>query len=94
MRINGIIWLSQIIDKLISKHSVEIYEVEEIFVADPLIRFIENGERKGEDVYAAYGQTDSGRYLMVIFIYKKTREALVVSARDMTKTEKRLYARR
>jgi uncharacterized DUF497 family protein len=58
------------------------------------MRFIENGERKGEDVYAAYGQTDSGRYLMVIFIYKKTYEALVLTARDMTQTEKRLYARR
>ncbi|XOF33610.1 MAG: hypothetical protein ACL93V_16705 [Candidatus Electrothrix sp. YB6] len=26
---------------------------------------------QGEDLYDAYGQTDSGRYVLVVFIYKE-----------------------
>lgn len=39
------------------------------------------------------GQTESGRYLIVFFIYKSTREALILSARDMDKKERRQYER-
>jgi uncharacterized DUF497 family protein len=36
----------------------------------------------------------SGRYLVVIFIYKPTaRKALVISARDMDKKERKSYGR-
>ena len=49
---------------------------------------------QGEDLYRALGHSDSGRYLTVFFIYKKTREALVISARDMTQKEKRQYEKR
>jgi hypothetical protein len=37
---------------------------------------------------------ESGRYLSVFFIYKQTREALILSARDMDRKEKRRYDRR
>ena len=57
-------------------------------------RFIEKGERKGEDVYLALGQSDAGRYLAVLFIYKKTREALILSARDMAAKERKCYGKR
>ncbi|PIQ94704.1 MAG: hypothetical protein COV68_03235, partial [Nitrospirae bacterium CG11_big_fil_rev_8_21_14_0_20_41_14] len=49
---------------------------------------------KGEDLYRALGQTDSGRYLTVFFIYKETHEALVISARDMTDKERKNCAKR
>jgi uncharacterized DUF497 family protein len=39
----------------------------------------------------AYGQTQAGRYLIVIFIRKSHAAALPISARDMTKTEQRYY---
>lgn len=39
MRIEGIIWLNQVVDKLASKHSVEPYEVEEVFENRPRFRF-------------------------------------------------------
>ena len=39
----------------------------------------------------AYGQTDAGRYLFVVFIYKLNRRALILSARDMTDKERQLY---
>ena len=94
MRIEGIVWLDQIVDKLASKHSVEIYEVEEVFGGKPKFRFVEKGERENENVYFALGQTEAGRYLIVIFIYKQTKEALILSARNMTDKERRMYGRK
>lgn len=94
MRIDGFIWLDQIIDKLISKHSVETYEVEEVFTVSPKFRFVEKGERKNEDVYMALGQSESGRYLIVLFIRKQNGEALILSARDMAPKERRMYERK
>ena len=58
-----------------------------------MILFIE-GERKGEDMYLALGQTDAGRYLSTLFIYKKTKEALILSARDMVKRERIKYGKK
>lgn len=94
MKIDGIIWLDQIVDKLASKHSVETYEVEEVLLLRPKFRFVEKGERENEDVYLALGQTDGGRYLTVLFIYKQSKEALILSARDMARKEKRMYGRK
>ncbi|MGH9800965.1 MAG: BrnT family toxin [Blastocatellia bacterium] len=94
MRINEIIWLDAIIDKLARKHGVDIDEVEEVFGSRPQIRFVEKGERAGEDVYMASGQTDSGRYLTVLFIRKANGDALILSARDMANWEKKRYERK
>jgi uncharacterized protein len=94
LRITGLIWLDAIVEKLASKHHVEPYEVEELFDASPKFRFVENGHRPGEDVYAALGRTEAGRYLIAFFILKLDGRALPVSARDMTPAEKRLYGRK
>ena len=94
MKIAGIIWLRDIVDKLVFKHHVEPREVEELLHNRPKIRFVEKGERKGEDVYLGLGQTDAGRYLAVLFIHKKTREALILSARDMANKERRQYGKK
>ncbi|MDP2605536.1 MAG: BrnT family toxin [Deltaproteobacteria bacterium] len=91
MKIGGIIWLRHVVDKLAFKHHVEPYEVEELLDNRPKIRFVEKGERKGEDVYLALGQTDAGRYLAALFIHKKTKEALILSARDMADRERKRY---
>lgn len=94
MNIEGIIWLNQFVDKLAFKHQVETYEVEEVLSENPKFRFVEKGERKGENIYMALGQTESGRYLTVLFIYKQTKEALILSARDMAKKERKMYGRK
>lgn len=91
MKIKGLIWLDEIIEKLLSKHNVRQSEVREVLSKKPHFRFIEKGHRPGENVYAAMGRPDSGRYLIVFFIYKKDRHALILSARDMTQTERRRY---
>jgi hypothetical protein len=94
MNIDGIIWLRDVVDKLAFKHHVEPEEVEEALNNKPKIRFVEKGKRKGEDVYLALGQTDTGRYLAVLFIYKKTKELLILSARDMAKKERKQYGKK
>jgi len=70
------------------------YEVEEVLSGKPKIRLVEKGKREGEDVYLALGQTASGRYLTVLFIYKQTEEALILSARDMAAKERRQYGKK
>jgi uncharacterized DUF497 family protein len=94
MKIDGLIWLRDIVDKLAWKHQVDPEEVEEVLNNQPKIRFVEKGERKGEDVYLALGQTDAGRYLAVLFIYKKTKEALILSAREMANKERKQHGKK
>ena len=93
MRIDEIIWLQQFVEKLATKHGVEKTEVEEVLTNCPRFRFASKGDRPGEDVYSAMGQTDAGRYLIVFFIQKPNCRALIISARDMDKTERRNYGR-
>ncbi len=91
MKIEGIIWLRDIVDKLALKHHVGTQEVEEALSDKPKFRLVEKGEREGEGVYLALGRTSAGRYLTVLFIYKKTKEILILSARDMARKERRQY---
>jgi len=58
---------------------------------DPRIRRLEGGRVKGEDLFIAFGRTDAGRYLSVLFVCKKDKRALIISARDMTKKERKKY---
>jgi uncharacterized DUF497 family protein len=92
--IDDFIWLPDFIDKLAVKHQVSQDEVEEVFFDRPRYRFVESGYRPGEDVYAASGQTDGSRYLIVFFIQKPSHRALILSARDMDETERRRYERK
>ncbi|MCB0260547.1 MAG: BrnT family toxin [Calditrichaeota bacterium] len=94
MYIDDIIWLDDIIDKIEHKHRVLPEEVEEVFYNIPKYRKAQKGKYEGEDLYYAYGRTDSGRYLLVVFIYKENREALIISARDMDKQERKRYGKK
>ena len=69
-------------------------EVEEVPGNHPKFRFVDKGERDDENVYLALGRTDSGRYLAVIFIYKQTQEALILSARDMARKERKQHGKK
>ncbi|GAB4155494.1 MAG: hypothetical protein Fur0021_22930 [Candidatus Promineifilaceae bacterium] len=60
MKINGFIWLEDIVEKLAAKHQVAPEEVEQIFSNYPGIRRMKKGHFRGEDVYRALGQTDGG----------------------------------
>jgi uncharacterized protein len=94
MYIDDFIWPPVIVEKLAVKHNVTQDEVEEVFFNSPRFRFVESGRRYGEDVYLATGQTDAGRYLIVIFVRKEENIALILSARDMDRKERKRHGRK
>ena len=67
----------------ISGHDVSPEEVEEVFDSKPHIR---KGRKK---TYLAFGLTDFGRYLLVVFKYRGEETIRPITARDMTSKEKR-----
>lgn len=94
MVVDEILWLDEVVEKIERKHQVSQDEVEEVFYNRPRYRKAQKGRFEGEDLYYAYGRTDLGRYLFVVFILKKSREALVISARDMNANERKRYAKK
>jgi uncharacterized protein len=93
MELYEVIWKDRFIDKIEAKHRVRAEEVEQVLFAKSHFRRARKGHVKGEDLYTAYGQTTSGRYLIVLFIRKEQIAALPISARDMTDSERRYYER-
>ena len=94
MEIIDIIWLPEVLDKIDWKHNVHAEEVEDVLFGKTEFRKVQKGHVSGEDLYAAMGRTYSGRYLIIFFIYKSTRKAIIISARDMDKKERRLYEKK
>lgn len=95
MKIDYIVCPDDIEDKLESKHNVTVREARQVLLSNPRIRFAEKGHTKGEDVYAAFGQTFGGRYLAVYFVHKPTTAtAIIISARDMSAKERKRYGRK
>ena len=90
MKIRGIIWLDSVVDKIETKHAVSCKEVSQV-LCRAMFRFVEKGHRHGENVYAALGQTNAGRYLIVFFVSKPDSRTLILTARDMTVAERRRY---
>ena len=93
MHIYTVIWKDQFVQKLAVEHGVEIEEVEEVLFTNPHVRLFEKGHVRGENLYAAYGQTNTGRYLIVFFVLKNRTAALPISARDMTRSESKYYGK-
>lgn len=94
MQISEILWLDEVVAKIEQKHRVSTAEVEQVLQRRPMVRRLERGRVAGEDLYVALGRTDGGRYLSVFFIRKEGNRALVISARDMDRKERRLYGRK
>ena len=63
MKLSGVIWLEEIVEKIERKHHVTQNEVREILRNSSHFRFVEKGHRRGENVYSVLGQTSAGRYL-------------------------------
>ena len=93
MELFEVIWKDQFIRKIAIKHQVGTDEVEEILFGKSHVRRSRKGHVKAEDVYAAYGQTNGGRYLIILFIRKRDGAALPISARDMSESERKYYER-
>lgn len=94
MQIRGLIWYAEIVEKLETRHQVQQDKVRDLLNSSPRFRFVEKGHRPGENVYSASGQTESGRYLGVFFVYKKDKAALILSARDMDNSERKTHEKK
>ncbi len=94
IRINGIIWLDSVIEKIGAKHRVSCKEVCQVLQGRATFRFVEKGHRRGENVYAALWRTEAGRYLVVFFIHKPDHRVLILTTRDMTVAERRRYEKK
>lgn len=95
MKIDLIVCPDYIEEKLVSKHHVTVQEARQILLYNPRIRFAEKGYTKGNDVYGAFGKTFAKRYLVVFFVYKpETAAAIIISARDMSKKERKAYGKK
>ena len=86
MDIYEFIWDINIVEKIILKHGVLPEEVEQVFQGKPIIR-----SHRG--VYVALGRTIAGRFLFVVFKQAGKAALKIITARDMTVNEKRLYQR-
>lgn len=72
-----------------SRHRVGAREAEEAAFHSGLVL---RGRAPG--VYEVYGRTEAGRYLMVAIRYLGRGTARIITARDMSRTERRRYAER
>lgn len=93
MVISQIIWKDQFIEKLATKHGVSVAEAEDVLCSKTHIRKVGKGNVKGENVYAAFGQTIGGRYLVIFYIRNLTGAILPISARDMDDGERKYYGK-
>lgn len=94
MYIRNVIITAEVEEKIWTKHHVTAKEVNEFFDNRPRILFHEKGIAvQREDLYAGQGQTSAGRYLTVFFIYKLSKDARLITARDMDKRERKSYAK-
>ncbi len=87
MRVDDLEWTLDRAEH-IARHSVASQEVEEVFGSAPLFRRGRGG------VYEAWGQINSGRYLLVIFRYLGHNRAWPITARDMDENEKRAFRKK
>jgi len=75
-----------ILEKIESKHHVSFTEVEEACLSDQ--RHIRRGK---EGLYKVFSQTNAGRYILVVLVNLGKGNWRIVTAREMTDSERRLY---
>ena len=86
----GFQWDEGNMDKNLLKHQVQNWECEQIFFNEPLIILDDPKHSLSEKRWAAFGQTDAGRLLAIIFT-KREKLLRVISARDMNRKENKFY---
>jgi uncharacterized DUF497 family protein len=79
--------------KSLDRHGVSQEECQQVFI-DPRLLILTDDKHSGaKDRYHAYGQSATGRLLLVSFTLRRNRSLLrVISARDMSRKEKDRYA--
>jgi hypothetical protein len=72
------------------KHDVHYRECEEVFTNVPLLLSLDVAHSQKEKRFFALGHTNQSRFLFVAFTVRKNK-IRVISARNMSKKEKRAY---
>ncbi len=85
MKVQRFDWDSRNVEH-IGRHEVSPEEAEDVFDHDPVFRKGRSG------FHTVYGRTGAGRYLFVVYV-RKPGAIRIITARDMTLTEKRYYRR-
>ena len=88
--ITGFDWDDGNRDKNYLKHNVRNGECEDIFFNQPLVIVGDTTHSKKEKRYAAFGITDGGRKLMIVFTIR-AKLIRIICARDMNAKERRYY---
>lgn len=75
------------------KHAVSRFEAEQVFFNQPLLILVDNNHSQNEERHHALGKTDSARLLHITFTLRSTDTLIrVISARDMHRKERVIYA--
>jgi len=88
LRIEALEIDDHILEKIESKHRVSFTEVEEACLSEG--RHIRRGR---EGLYKVFSQTAAGRYILAVLVNLGGGNWRVVTAREMTDNERRLYIR-
>jgi len=86
LRIESIEVDEHILDKIESKHSVSFEEVEQACLSEK-----RHVRRTREALYKLFGRTEAGRYVLVVLANMGRGNWKIVTAREMTGNERRLY---
>ena len=88
-------------EKLLRKHHIEVWEIEEVIYDDPYAFSLSY-----QNCYFIYGQTFAGRYLIVLVrvlsqdemiqlkLNPKVNVIKIITARDMNEKQRKLYLQR
>lgn len=87
---NSFDWDEGNIGKNWRKHKVSDLECEQVFFNQPLLVFPDSQHSEQEERFYVLGHTDNGRRLFLVFTIRGDK-IRVISARDMTKKERRFY---
>lgn len=87
MRISGFEWDEGNALHLALRHGIEPEEAEEIFAIDPVFRKTRRGH------YAAFGKTEAGRLLVMVFERRAAGVVRIISGWDMSTAERQYYQR-
>ena len=87
---DGFDWRGGNAEKNLDRHQVTPLETEQVFFNTPLLAGGDPAHSDKENRFFALGQTDEGRELFVAFTMR-ARRLRVVSARDMSRKERRVY---
>ncbi len=89
-RVEGFDWDKGNIEKNWERHKVSFIECEEVFFNEPLIVQENEVHSRTENRYYALGRTNDERLLFIVFTIRRNK-IRVISARDMSKRERRVY---